>query len=135
MTKLNKNIGKKKFVQKDRHVRWNAEESPESFEGNELVRYYFIIQDDKYRKGKMEKILQNINDKSIINFSFEEKDRLEGKAGGTDYRYLFLSYDTKAPINYVTFEGISKNVKKDTNLVERMRGNVKDYIRGIYEKE
>ena len=132
MVEVKKNVGKKRFVQKDRHVRWNVEESPESFEGHELVRYYFVIQDDKYRKGKVERILDNINEKSIIHFSFEEKDRLEGKAIGTDYRYLFVSYDSTAPLEFLSFEGVSKNVKRDRNLVARARGDIKDYIRRIY---
>jgi len=138
MKKINMaNVEKKNFVQKSRHVRWNWEKSPKSFEGNELIRYHFVIQDDKYRKGKMERILENINEKSIINYSFEEKNRLEGKAVGTDYRYLFVSYDTKAPFNYVTFEGVSKNVKRDINLVERIKKgcSIKNYVIDLYEKK
>jgi len=120
-----------KVYKKSRHVRWNWEQSPDN---EELVRYHFIIIDDKYREGKLERIKSNIKEKSIINYSFEEIRRTGGKVVGTDFRYLFVTCDTAYTHTYVSFEGVSKNIRKDPDLRERKRGDIEDYVADLYEK-
>lgn len=131
MKNVTLNSLKKKFSKKDRHVRWNWERHPEYLD---LVRYHFVIVDDKYRELKIEKIKDKFNSKSIINYSFDTYREVEGKVENTYYRYLFVSLDTKAPDYFLDFNGISNNVKKDDNLRERKRGNIEDYVADLYSK-
>ncbi len=70
---------------------------------------------------KLDKIKSNFQAKSIITYSFDEIRRIEGKVKGTDFRYLFISYDTRYHPNFLDFEGASKNIKKDSELRERER--------------
>lgn len=135
MKKLGKKFGRKNFVQSDRHIRYNWRESPESTEDNRLLRYYFIIQDDKDREGKLQKILENFQDKSIINYFFNPIESFEGKSVGTDYRYLFSSFDSNAPYTFLSFEKVSKNFKRDFDLRERVKGSLEDYVRNLYENK
>lgn len=127
---------KKRFSQKDRHIRYSYEKAPDSedmINGAEKIRYHFIIQDDRFREEKIEKILSNFQEKTIINYLFEEIDHLEGKAIGTPYRYLYKCYESFYSPTLLNFKGISTNIKKDRDLRERKIGDIKEYIRKIYE--
>jgi len=120
-----------KVYKNSRHVRWNWQTSPDH---EERVRYHFVVVDDKFRGGKLDQIKENIRSKTIMNFPFEEIRRLEGKVVGTNFRYLFVSCDTVYSPSLVSFESVSKNIKKDTDLIERKRGNIEDYVANLYEK-
>jgi len=129
---------KKRFAPKERHIRFNYTESPENGESlNGLIklRYYFVVQDDRFRESAIEKILWNFQKKSIIHFPFEKIDKSEGKAVGTDYRYLYIAYDTFYSPTLLSFEGISKNVKRDSDLRDSTRRTAKEYVHRIYEKK
>lgn len=119
----------KRIYKNSRHVRWNWEQSPDN---PDLVRYHFIIVDDKFRAAKLEQIKENMRKKVFVNYPFEEIRRLEGKVVGTDYRYLFVTLDTAYHRNLVSFESVSKNIKKDTNLIERKKGTIEDYVASVY---
>lgn len=121
----------KKVPKNSRHVRWNWEKSPDA---EETVRYHFIIVDDKNRKGKMEKILENIRDKSFVNYPFEEIRSEEGKVEGTEYRYIFKTYDTQYAPNLVDFKGVSENIKRDKELSERKKTDISWYVENKYSK-
>ena len=134
MAKINKNISKKRFYNKDRYIKYNWEKSPESIEGAEKVRYHFIIVNDRFRESKLDKLISNFHEKSIMNYVFEEVRRIEGKVFGTDYRYLFVSYDTIYTPQFLNFSGISKNVKRDFDLRERKKGTSEDYVSSLYSE-
>jgi hypothetical protein len=95
---------KKKVVEKNsRHARINWEICPDSSEDKALIRYYIVVVDNKYREDKIKKVLNFIQEKSIINFSFEEDYGnlgLEGKVEGTDFRYLCKIYNSKCTSKY-----------------------------------
>lgn len=121
----------KKYVKKNsRHIRWNYQKSPDS---PEMMRYHFIVVDDKNRKGKIEEILNYAQEKSIIGCTFEEIRSVEGKVKGTKYRYLFQTYDTKYVSSFLNPKNLFKNVLKDKQLYERERTSIEDYVAGIYE--
>ena len=118
-----------KVFKKSRHLRWSWEQSPEN---SELVRYHFIISDDKNKKGKMESILNSIKSKVVVNHPFELIRSKEGKVKGSEFRYLFNSYDTAySPILFNPRE-IFEHVKKDPNLYERKIGSIEDYVEKVY---
>ena len=117
----------KRTLKKSRHARVNWEVSPDSSEGNDLIRYYIVVVDDKYREDKIEKVLHFIQEKSIINFSFEEaynSPYLKGKVEGTDYRYLCKVYNSKCTPNYfmnAVRMVFGKNWVKDRDLYIRTK--------------
>jgi hypothetical protein len=117
-----------KILKKDRHVRWNWEKSPDDFD---LVRYHFVIVDDKDRKGKIRKILDSIK-KEVPNYSFVPIRSVEGKVEGTDFRYLFESYDTYYSPSLLNMNKLFKNSIKDKDLYERKKGNIEDYVSNLY---
>ena len=122
-----------KFRFKNRHIIYNFEKSPDSSIDKGFVRYHFIVSDDRFREEKIERILSNFQEKSIMNYNFDEIRRFEGKHKGTDYRYLFVTLDTEYTPKFLSFEGVSENIKRDSDLRERKKGNVEDYVMRMYE--
>src|SRR3989344_8550098 len=115
----------RKISNKERHVRWNWEISPESG----LVRYHIVVVDDKGRDTTIERLLEQIQKYGFV----ESIRRVDGKVAGTDYRYLFVSYDTPIAPREIDFTETRKPVKRDANLRERMKGSIEDYVARIYE--
>ena len=93
-----------KIFKKSRHIRWNWEASPDNFE---LVRYHFVIIDDKNREGIINKILDKMQKISCI----EKIRSAEGKVIGSKFRYLFETYDSFTAPNMINFSEIGKNIK------------------------
>lgn len=135
MKKLNEEMAQRDFVFEDRHILWNWEKSPSdnSHEDRGYVRYHFVITDNRFIEEKVEKIQQIFQEKSIMNYQFIEANRLEGKFKQTGLKYLFVSFDTEYTPQFLSFDGISNNVKKDPNLRERKGLSIYDYVRRIYE--
>ncbi|MEX0920715.1 MAG: hypothetical protein WDZ62_00420 [Candidatus Pacearchaeota archaeon] len=134
LERIKKHLRKsKKFKFQERHIVYNFEKSPESSNDLGILRYHFIVSDDRFRENKIEKILNNFQEKSIINYPFDEVRRLEGKHYGTNFRFLFVSYDTQYSPKFLDFKGVSENVKRDTDLRERKVGSIEDYILRKYE--
>ena len=131
--KLKKTMELKKFAFKERHVRYNWQISPETYEDRKLLRYHFVIADDRFLDEKPSEIIENFQNKSIINFSFEEVRRIRGKFKNTELDYLLVSYDTNATPKFLDFKGISNNILKDNNLVERKVLSIEDYVQRTYE--
>jgi len=123
---------KTRFDSKARHIRWNHEQSPDN---PELVRYHIIIVDDKDREGKLTKTLRTMQEKVAMNYSFEEIRKTEGQFVGTEYRYLFVSYDTAYSPKLFGPSEVSKNLKQDSALRERKRGNIEDYVANLYSEK
>lgn len=122
-----------KFVFRERHVRWNWQTSPESTEDNKLIRYHFIIADDRFLESKLDRIISNAQEKSIINFNFNEIRKIKGKFKKTGLDYIFASYDSNCTFKFINFKGVSENIKRDGDLVERAGLKIEDYIQRIYE--
>lgn len=133
--KLRELVNERKFKFKERHVLWNWEKSPsdKNYEDKRLVRYHIIITDDRFIEEKLERLQLNFQNKSIICHPFEEIHRLEGKFLDTGLNYLFVSFDTEYPYNFLSFEGISKNTKRDPNLRERKVLKIEDYVERLYQ--
>ena len=114
-----------------RHIRWNWEQSPDNVDVRDadLVRYHFIIVDDKNREGKLNKILASLSRYGeLIPIR-----QVEGKVRGTDFRYLFASYDTPVRPDMLDFRGSERVVRRDSELRERKRGTIEDYVARLYE--
>jgi hypothetical protein len=132
--KLKKDRTSKEFVFKDRHIRYNWQNSPKS-EGDldkRYVRYHFVIVDDRFIENKLEGIISNFHKKSIIDFPFDEVRKIKGKFNDTGLEYLFVSYDTEYTPNFLSFEGVSTNIKQDKNLTERKVLKIEDYVDRLY---
>ena len=127
---MGKAILKPKFKFKERHVQWNWQKSPSN---GEMVRYHFVIADDRFIESKAEKIISNFQEKSIMNYPFEEVRRKEGEFKDTGLKYLFVSYDTAYAPEFLSFEGVTTNFKKDPNLRERQGLTIEDYVSRLYE--
>lgn len=118
---------KKRISDKERHVRWNWESSGGDYLG---VRYHFVIVDDRFREGKLNQLIGSLNE---INFGIEVERRLEGKVEGTKFRYLFASFNSRTSPEFLNWAGLVK--KQDTDLVERKRGSIEDYVANLYSKK
>lgn len=123
------------FTFNKRHVRYNWQTSPESTEDNKLVRYHFIIADDRFLESKLDRIILNAQEKSIINFNFNEIRRVKGKFKDTGLDYIFASYDSNCTSKFIDFKGVSENIKRDVNLVERVGLKIEDYVERLYEND
>lgn len=119
----------KKILKNSRHIRWNWERSPDDFE---LVRYHFIVVDDKNRNGKVILILESLQKQIDPNYSFSRIRSVEGKVAGTEFRYLFESYDTLYSPGLLNLSKLFKNTIKDKELYERKNGNIEDYVSNLY---
>lgn len=82
---------KKYTAKKDRHVRWNWEQSPEmDADCRHYVRYHFIVVDDRDREGIMGRVTRILSRYGELI----EKRSVQGMVRGTGLRYLFKSYDS-----------------------------------------
>lgn len=111
---------------RSRHIRWNWEQSSEN---SELVRYHFVVVDDKDRSGILRRVIEQLSRWGDL-IPIRE---LEGKVIGSKHRYLFVTYDTQTAPREIDFSKVRKPVKKDLDLRERLRGNIEDYVAEIYE--
>ncbi len=119
---------KQRYSKKGRHIRWNWERSPES---DRLVRYHFIVVDDRNRSGIMNKILEQFQK---VSSGIEQIGKnQEGKVKGTEFRYLFSTFDTALCPNVIDFTKIGKPVKRDGDLIEGTRRSIEDYVSRVYE--
>jgi len=120
---------KRKF-RESRHIRWNYETSEDNFyENSRMLRYHFVIVDDKNRESRLCWLLEKLPKIS----SFTEIRRRSGKVVGTKFRYLFASYDSPANPNVLlNLEKTNPLLKRDKNLIERKKGNIEDYVDRIY---
>jgi len=125
----------KTFNSKGRHIRYNFEKSPSDNNDAERVfmRYHFVVVDNRFIEQNIEKIQQNFQNKSIVNYPFNEVHRMEGKFKSTGFNYLFLSFDTEYTSKFLSFEGISLDKKRDFNLRERKELNIEDYVSRLYD--
>jgi hypothetical protein len=116
----------------ERHLRWDWEPSPNRSEDRGLIRYHFVSIDDRNPKGNIERLLKNMQGKSVINHSFEEIENVIGSLRDSDLKYVYNCYDSECTPDYVSFEGVSNRIKKDENLSGRKFILVKDYLERIY---
>lgn len=124
----------KRIPNKSRHIRWNWERSEDNFEmDNPFVRYHIVVVDDKNREGIMEKILNQLQK---VTEGIELIRKTEGKVKGSKFRYLFGTYDSMVAPRIIDWSGISKNVKRDPQLRERVKEGhtIEDYVFNIYER-
>ena len=131
--KISKIIKTQKFKFRERHVRWNWEKSPASTEDRKFVRYHFVVVDDRFRENKLIQIISNFQNKTIMNYPFDEVRKVEGKFANTNFRYLFVSYDTEYSPKLLNFKKVSENIKRDSDLKERKIGSIESYISKLYE--
>jgi len=117
---------------KSRHIRWHWEKSPDN---EEMVRYHFIVVDDKDRAEKITRIISYAINKSIINHVFNpiRKD-IEGRVKDSRLKYLFETYESKYPPEFVNPKNIFNNVIQDLALTERNVLSIEDYVERLYEK-
>mgnify|MGYP001570023190 CR=1 FL=1 len=119
----------KKVKRTERHIRWNWEVSPDS---PESARYHFIVVDDKNREMTMNSLIGRISNAGITNSPVELIRTRQGKVKMSELRYLFNSYDS--PLKIGGFLGISKPVKRDPELKERIKSglSIEQYVENEY---
>jgi len=60
----------------------------------------------------------------------------QSPSNGTDFRYLFRSYDVNQRpdmIDWTRLGASGERAKRDTDLRERTKGSIENYVAGIYE--
>jgi hypothetical protein len=128
-----------RVLKKSRHLRYNWINSPDSSEDVRKVRYYFDVIDDKFREEKINRILDKVQAKSIINFTFEGIQILRGKVSKTDLRYLCKVYDSVCSPKLVEQsikELFGKNCVKDPELYDRIKkgSSLETYLEELHSK-
>lgn len=113
-----------------RHIRWNWEQSSEQDADNRnYVRYHFIIIDNKNRETILNKITASLSQYGEIIPVRET----EGKVAETKFRYLFKSFDSTIRPDMLNFSFYkNKPIRRDSDLKERKRGNIEDYVANLY---
>lgn len=111
----------------DRHIRWNWEQSPDN---PMLVRYHVVVVDDKKRSRILEGIFQQIQ---RVNSGIEVVRKVRGNVSGSKMKYLFSSFDASSAPSVINWTRTGKAVRQDTDLYERKRGNIEDYVSRVYE--
>ena len=112
MAKISNTILNSRIPRKSRHIRWNCESSSRICG---WLRYHFVIVDDKDRKGKLMKIINQL----AINDGLVEGSVREGKVEGSKFRYLLASYDSPTNSKMIDWTKISSKVRQDYELRER----------------
>lgn len=117
---------------KQRHVRWNWEKSEDNtYEGNPIIRYHFVVVDDKWRDKKVCDIVDIITN---IQSGLIPIRRKEGKVEGTKFRYLFVSYDSPVNPKLLNLDEDS-DFFKDQELYERRSSRgIEEYVDTLYSK-
>lgn len=115
-----------RVMRKERHVRWNWEQSPDN---PDLVRYHFVVVDDRDREGIMARIIGQLQMSGPLDLI----RRVEGGVGGSKLRYLFESYDCSAGSKMIDWNKVGKKIRDDERLKERVRGDIVDYVAKLYE--
>ena len=111
----------------DRHIRWNWQQSPDE---QEKVRYHFIVVDNKRREGKMEELLEQLQQFSPV----ETIRTTDGKVEESPHRYLFSSVDINVAPREIDITKLGLPVIRDKELYERQIGSVEDYVMKLYSK-
>ena len=110
----------------ERHIRWNWERSSEQ---SDLVRYHFIVVDDKDREGTMNKLLDQLQQ---FGGALEPIRTQHGTVKEGKLMYFFRTFDSRTAPHMLDFSKIGKPVRKDPDLRERVRGNIEYYVNKIY---
>lgn len=121
----------KRVPKKSRHIEWNWEQSSDD---PEKVRYHFVIVDDKNRKEKINRIIQNLCE---WGGAIEPIRRdIEGPVIGSGFRYLFESYDINQKPCMINFTLLGKPVMRNKGLYERVkkRHSIEQYVENRFEK-
>jgi len=113
-----------------RHIRWNWEKSLDmrDNDGNDGVRYHFVVVDNRFRRGIMDKAIEPL----CIHGGIEHVRSVEGTVRGTKFRYLFESYDSLVKPEMLQLHMLKRLIVPDFDLRERTRGKVEDYVERIY---
>jgi len=113
------------------HVRWNVQKSPDNFE---CVRYLAVFVDNQRRENNLDELLHQIQRMggSITDF----RRRGEGRVRKSDFRYLFVSFDTKLAEREINWSKLTGRKKRNPKLYERIkkRCTVEDYVTNFYER-
>ncbi len=119
-----------RVFKKSRHIRWNWQESPDARDqdGNDSVRYHFVVVEDRNRKGIMNQILEGLAQYGGVTPVRE----VEGDVKDSKLKFLFCSYDTLIRPEKINWPN-GKPLKMDRDLRERQRRNIEDYVRNKYE--
>jgi len=120
---------RKIVLKNSRHLRWNYEESPDSSVGDDpMLRYHFVVVNDKNREGIMNSLAEQLSFTGPI-VSIRKK---EGKVRWSKFRYLFRSYDSTTAPRELDFRKVVKSFKRDYDLKEKLKGNIEYYVERIY---
>ena len=117
----------RRISKKERHIRWNWEESQHDPEKTLL---HLVVVDDKNREGKIRRILSQ---DGVTHGSVEQIRSVGGKVIGTRFRYLFETYEGYIDPKNINWNNVRKPTKRDEELTERKRGSVEDYVANLYE--
>ena len=121
----------------ERHVRLNWESAPSDvtipsdINNLGLVRYHFVVVDDRDRPGVLARVLNQMQQFGAVI----QIRSVEGKVEKSKSRYLFESYDCTVAPRELDLTAFKKPVKKDSELRERKVGTIEDYVRRVYNPE
>ncbi|MBT4257675.1 hypothetical protein HOD88_00630 [archaeon] len=119
-----------RVLRNSRHIRWNWEQSPDN---EEMARYHFVIVDDKNRAQSLQVLISQL---VRYNPGIEKiRESVEGKVFDSRLKYLFSSWDSVTIPEHLEIFRLGKPVKRDHDLVERVRGNIVDYVANTYERK
>lgn len=116
-----------KISNKERHLRWNCENSPDEME---MLRYHLVVVDDKNRSQAIQKIVEQFASFSPVILVRS----LEGRVRNSRFRYKFVSFDSNTSPDFIDLSRAGKPVKRDSCLAERIKPgyNIESYVANLY---
>ncbi|OYT36451.1 hypothetical protein B6U91_01230 [Candidatus Pacearchaeota archaeon ex4484_71] len=126
-----------KVSKKSRHLRWNWIRPPESLPGEDKYLYFLSLVDDKFRRKKLDDLLEGANSISIIDFYFQQLDEFEGKVKGTNLRYLAKVYESNCSptlFKQAVNRSFGPNAVQDRDLYYRIKPgtSLEFYLEKLY---
>lgn len=120
---------------KERHIRWNWEPSPDNtYDGHPMVRYHFVIVGDRFIQSTYTQLIDQLQK---WTGGIEEIRTEKGKVKGTKLQYLLKSVDAVMKPSNIDWTKINLRARRDSDLVERVVGTegIANYVGRIYHPE
>jgi len=108
-----KPIMKTGIARDERHVRWGYHKSPDD---ETLMRYHFVVVDDKHRREQMDELVAQLN---FTGSAVPIRQDVTGRVGQSKMHFLFETFDSQTAPGMVNPGKLGKPVKFDRELYER----------------
>jgi hypothetical protein len=121
------NIG---ISKNSRHIRYYSEPSDDFEMDYRMGKHHIVfVNDPKGIRRQLNSLIENMNHFGSGNI----EKRLEGKVKNSNLNFLFVTIETPLSINILKLENLEIPLRKDTELYERKKTKIEDYVSRLYQ--